>query len=70
MAFAFRRPNNSFNHRYKPEDWEVSESSPLLARGLDFGAKPASVGAGAGFSRFRSSILYNEWKQKQLAEAK
>jgi len=70
LAFAFRRPNNSFNHRYKPEDWEVSESSPLLARGLDFGAKPASVGAGAGFSRFRSSILYNEWKQKQLAEAK
>ncbi|WP_417378461.1 prenyltransferase/squalene oxidase repeat-containing protein [Gimesia sp.] len=70
LAFAFRRPNNSFNHRYKPEDWEVSDSSPLLARGLEFGAQPASVGAGPGFSRFRSSILYNEWKQKQLAEAK
>ncbi|MCA9019491.1 MAG: hypothetical protein KDA74_05075, partial [Planctomycetaceae bacterium] len=70
LAFVFRRPNNSFNHRYKPEDWEVSETSPLVIRGLDFGAKPASVGAGAGFSRFRSSILYNEWKQKQLAAAK
>jgi len=70
ISFALRRPNNSFNHRYKPEDWELSEDSKVAARQYDLGAKPASVGAGLGFSRFRSSILYNEWKQKQVADAK
>lgn len=70
ISFALRRPNNSFNHRYKPEDWELSEDSKVAARQYDLGVKSASVGAGPGFSRFRSSILYNEWKQKQVAEAK
>lgn len=70
ISFALRRSNNSFNHRYRPEDWELSEDSKVAARQYDLGAKPASVGAGPGFSRFRSSILYNEWKQKQVAEAK
>ncbi len=70
LSFTLRRTNNSFNHRYKPEDWELSEDSKVAARQYGLGAKPASVGAGPGFSRFRSSILYNEWKQKQVAEAK
>ncbi len=70
LAFTSRRPNTSFNHRYKPEDWELSEDSKVAARQYDLGSKPASVGAGPGYSRFRSSILYNEWKQKQVAEAK
>lgn len=70
ISFTLRRTNNSFNHRYKPEDWELSEDSKVAARQYGLGAKPASVGAGPGFSRFRSSILYNEWKQKQVAEAK
>ncbi len=70
ISFALRRPNNSFNHRYKPEDWELSEDSKVSARRYNLGAKPANVGAGPGFSRFRSSILYNEWKQNQVADAK
>ena len=70
ISFVLRRPNNSFNHRYKPEDWELSEDSKVSARRYNLGAKPANVGAGPGFSRFRSSILYNEWKQKQVADAK
>ncbi|MFK7778963.1 MAG: prenyltransferase/squalene oxidase repeat-containing protein [Gimesia sp.] len=70
ISFVLRRTNNSFNHRYKPADWELSEDSKVAARKYGLGAKPASVGAGPGFSRFRSSILYNEWKQKQVAEAK
>tara|TARA_R110002095_G_scaffold207151_1_gene191843 strand:- start:22240 stop:24390 length:2151 start_codon:yes stop_codon:yes gene_type:complete len=70
ISFVQRRTNNSFNHRYKPEDWALSEDSKVAARQYDLGAKPFNVGAGLGFSRFRSSILYNEWKQKQLAEAK
>ncbi|QDV50621.1 prenyltransferase/squalene oxidase repeat-containing protein [Gimesia fumaroli] len=70
IAFVQRRPNTSFNHRYKPEDWELSEDSKVAARQYDLGAKSFNVGAGLGFSRFRSSILYNEWKQKQVAEAK
>ncbi|WP_198000488.1 prenyltransferase/squalene oxidase repeat-containing protein [Gimesia alba] len=70
ISFVQRRPNNSFNHRYKPEDWELSEDSKVAARQYDLGVKSFNVGAGLGFSRFRSSILYNEWKQKQVAEAK
>ncbi|MCH9791176.1 MAG: hypothetical protein K0U82_10165, partial [Planctomycetes bacterium] len=70
IAFTLRRTNNSFNHRYKPDDWELSEDSKVAARQYGLGAKPASVGAGPGFSRFRSSILYNTWKQKQVADAK
>jgi len=70
LAFNLRRVNTSFNHRYTPDDWELSDSSQTASKIPDLGATTSNVGAGAGFSRFRSSILYNEWQQKQVAEAK
>ncbi|QDT27014.1 Prenyltransferase and squalene oxidase repeat protein [Gimesia panareensis] len=70
LAFNLRRVNTSFNHRYTPADWELSETSRVAAQVTGLGARTSNVGAGAGFSRFRSSILYNEWKEKQVAEAK
>lgn len=70
LVFNQRRTNTSFNHRYEPGDWEVSDTSRVAAQVDELGAQTTNVGAGEGFSRFRSSILYNEWKQKQVAEAK
>ena len=67
IALARRRPNGVFSHRIVPQDWEVVEKSQYATNKDRFGIWSQIVGVGTGFTRFRESIMYNQWKQKTTA---
>lgn len=62
-AFAVVRKNGSFSHGMNPQDWDLSEKSELALFVKRPGIRPANVGSGEGFSRYREDFSYGQWKK-------
>lgn len=62
-VFAVTRKNGSFSHGMNPQDWDLSEKSELALFVKRPGIRPANVGSGEGFSRYREDFTYGQWKK-------
>lgn len=62
-VFASVRKNGSFSHAMSPQDWDLSEKSELALYVKRPGIRPATVGSGDGFSRYREDFSYGPWKK-------
>lgn len=62
-VFASVRKNGSFSHGMNPQDWDLSEKSELALFVKRPGIRPATVGSGEGFSRYREDFTYGQWKK-------
>jgi hypothetical protein len=63
LIFASTRRNGSFSHGVNPQDWDLSEKSELALFVKRPGIRPATVGSGEGFSRYREDFNYGQWKK-------
>jgi len=62
-VFAVTRKNGSFSHGMNAQDWDLSEKSELALFVKRPGIRPATVGSGEGFSRYREDFSYGAWKK-------
>jgi hypothetical protein len=62
-VFAVVRKTGSFAHGMNPQDWDLSEKSELALFVKRPGIRPANVGSGEGFSRYREDFSYGQWKK-------
>lgn len=62
-SFAVARKNGAFSHGMNPQDWDLSEKSELALFVKRPGIRPANVGSGDGFSRYREDFTYGQWKK-------
>ena len=68
VGFEVTRPNGAFSHSVKPQDWELPDRLNLQRN--RFGIESSIIGSGKGYSRFRESIDYNQWKAGRVVAAK
>ncbi len=66
IGCSTRRRAGSYSHNVKSEDWDLKEFTSLAVMRPARGIRSGMVGSGFGFSRFRDSILYNQWKKGEL----
>lgn len=63
IVFEGKRQNKSSSHRMRATEFSLAAQSELGLSGTKTGIQFLTVGAGRPFSRYRESILYNDWKK-------